>query len=60
MIILLDTNAYSALMEGRAEVVNYVKRAEKILLSEIVIGELLFGFRNGAKYDQQFHNYKIY
>jgi tRNA(fMet)-specific endonuclease VapC len=48
MRILLDTNAYSALMRGVAEVADRVRRAERVLLSPIVIGELLYGFRNGS------------
>jgi len=31
-------------------VANIVRRAEHILLSSIVVGELLFGFRRGSKY----------
>jgi tRNA(fMet)-specific endonuclease VapC len=49
MRILLDTNAYSALMRGVAEVADRVRRAEGVLLSPIVIGELLYGFRNGSR-----------
>ncbi len=49
MKVLLDTNAYSALMRGHAGVADRVRRAEHILLSTIVAGELLFGFRAGAR-----------
>ncbi len=49
MRILLDTNAYSALMRGVVEVADRVRRAERVLLSPIVIGELLYGFRNGSR-----------
>ena len=52
MRILLDTSAYSALMRGRADVSEKVRRAERVLLSPVVIGELLFGFRNGSRYEQ--------
>lgn len=51
MTILLDTNAYSALLRGHADVARRVRRAERILLSAIVVGELLFGFRNGSRYE---------
>jgi tRNA(fMet)-specific endonuclease VapC len=47
--ILLDTNAYSALMGGTAEVADRVRGAERILVSPVVLGELLFGFRNGSR-----------
>jgi predicted nucleic acid-binding protein len=49
MKVLLDTNAYSALMRGHAETVNRVRRAEHVILSMIVVGELLFGFRAGGR-----------
>ncbi len=50
MRVLLDTNAYSELRRGHGGVANIVRRAEHILLSSIVVGELLFGFRRGSKY----------
>jgi tRNA(fMet)-specific endonuclease VapC len=52
MKVLLDTNAYTALMSDRGNVVEKVRRAEGVLLSSIVLGELLFGFRNGSRYEQ--------
>ena len=51
MKILLDTNAYSALLRGHADVARRVRGAEQILLSTVVAGELLFGFRNGSRYE---------
>ena len=51
MKILLDTNAYSALRRGREVVADHVKRSEEVLLSAVVAGELLFGFRNGSRYE---------
>jgi len=47
--ILLDTNAYSALMRGHGEVADRVRRAEHVILSVVVAGELLFGFRAGGR-----------
>ncbi len=52
MKILLDTNAYSALMRGRPEVAAQVRKAEHVLMSTIVVGELMFGFRNGTRFQQ--------
>ncbi len=52
MKILLDTNAYAALMRGHAAVADSVRRAERVYLSVIVAGELLFGFRHGSRYEQ--------
>jgi tRNA(fMet)-specific endonuclease VapC len=48
--ILLDTNAYSALKRGHARVAYRVRRAEAIVFSAIVAGELLYGFRHGDRY----------
>lgn len=51
MKVLLDTNAYTALFKGEAGVTRIVRNAESVLISAIVAGELLFGFRNGARYE---------
>ena len=50
--VLLDTNAYAALMADRGPVADIVRRADVVLLSAVVLGELLFGFRNGTRYDE--------
>lgn len=52
MRILLDTNAYSALVEGQPEIGIHVREAEEVLISTVVLGELLFGFHNGSRYEQ--------
>lgn len=51
MKVLLDTNAYSALFTGDPGVAARVRGAEQVLLSAVVAGELLFGFRNGTRYE---------
>lgn len=51
MRVLLDTNVYAALLRGHSEVAGLVRRSEEVLISPIVAGELLFGFRNGARYE---------
>lgn len=51
MKLLLDTNAYVALMRGDPGTSDRVRRAERLFMSAIVAGELLFGFRNGARYE---------
>jgi len=50
--VLLDTNAYSALMRGHDGVSERVRRAERVLLSAVVAGELMFGFRAGTRFEQ--------
>lgn len=51
MKILLDTNAYTALFRGHKGVAARVRRATDVLLSTVVAGELLFGFRNGNRFE---------
>jgi tRNA(fMet)-specific endonuclease VapC len=38
-------------MQGWPEVADRVRRAERIFLSAVVAGELIFGFRNGTRYE---------
>ena len=52
MRILLDSNAYSEFMRGNHRVRELVQDAEEILLSAIVVGEQLFGFRQGLRFEQ--------
>ena len=52
MKVLLDTNAYSALRRGHELVADRVRNAEEVLVSIVVVGELLFGFRNGSRYEE--------
>ena len=47
--VLLDTNAYAALMAGDGGIAELLARSEAILLSPIVIGELYDGFQNGSR-----------
>jgi tRNA(fMet)-specific endonuclease VapC len=47
---LLDTNAYVALKRGHQEVAAIVRESSELAFSVIVIGELMFGFRNGSRY----------
>ena len=49
MRILLDTNAYSLLMRGDDQTVTIVRSATAILMSAVVVGELLYGFRHGSR-----------
>jgi len=50
--ILLDTNAYSALRRGNELIAERVQESDEVLLSVVVVGELLFGFRNGSRYEE--------
>ena len=50
MKLLLDTNAYSDLARGDSRLAARVRRAEAVMLSSVVAGELLGGFRRGTRY----------
>jgi tRNA(fMet)-specific endonuclease VapC len=50
--ILLDTNAYSAMRRGNATVAEIIRESDEVLLSVVVAGELIFGFRNGSRYEE--------
>lgn len=49
---LLDSNAYVRLMQGNEKVAGIVRSAEEVLLSTVVLGELLYGFRHGTRYER--------
>lgn len=46
---LLDTNAYVALKRGHSGVAQVVRASTELVFSVVVIGELMFGFRNGTR-----------
>ena len=50
MKILLDTNAYTALMEGHTATARHVRGAEGVVMSAVVVGELFYGFRHGSRF----------
>ena len=52
MRVLLDSGAYSQLMRGREQVSRIVRGAEEVLLSAVVLGELLHGFRHSSRYER--------
>ena len=52
MRLLLDSNAFSLLAYGHRHVAELVRGADEVLLSVIVIGELLAGFRRGSRFEQ--------
>jgi len=49
--ILLDTNAYTGLIEGDTAVYELITQADIIYMSTIVLGELYAGFNGGSKPD---------
>jgi tRNA(fMet)-specific endonuclease VapC len=47
--VLLDTNAYAALLRGNDTVLDVLGQAEIVYMSAIVLGELHTGFRGGRQ-----------
>lgn len=52
MKLILDTNAYVGFKLGHPQLVEYLTLADSIWVSPIVMGELMFGFRNGSRYEK--------
>jgi len=52
MKLLLDTSAYVGFKRSIANLVEIIVGAEWILFSPVVLGELMFGFRNGTKFKE--------
>ena len=52
MKIMLDTNAYVGFKRNLAAMVDFIVSAESIMFSPIVLGELMFGFRNGTRFKE--------
>jgi len=55
MKLLLDTNAYSAMMRGESVIQQWIRMAEKVILPYTVIGELYFGFACGNREKENLH-----
>lgn len=51
-MLYLDTNAYSALANGKAEIIEMLKGYHEICLPLPVIAELQYGFINGSQKDK--------
>jgi len=50
--IILDTSAYAGFKRNDVETVETIVQAELILFSPVVLGELMFGFRNGTRFKE--------
>ena len=48
--VVLDTNGYSALLQGDEKVLEAIAKAEIVYMSAIVLGELFAGFRGGNRF----------
>ena len=49
---LLDTDAYSQLKRGHSRIAELVRSARALRFSTVVVGELLYGFRHGSRFDR--------
>lgn len=56
MKIILDTSAYVSFKRNVSDLVEIIVNAESILFSPIVLGELMFGFRNGTKFQENMND----
>ena len=52
MKIMLDTSAYVGFKRNAIEAVEIIVKAELIIFSPVVMGELMFGFRNGTRFKE--------
>jgi tRNA(fMet)-specific endonuclease VapC len=50
MKIILDTGAYVGFKRNAVETVEIIVKTELIVFSPVVLGELMFGFRNGSRF----------
>ena len=58
MNLLIDTNVYVGFKINHVELVEYLSQADLIMVSPIVLGELLFGFRNGSQFNRNMEELK--
>jgi len=54
--ILLDTNAYSAIGCGHPAATEILRGAEGVVLSTVMLGEVLAGFRAGSRWQENLAN----
>ena len=52
MKLLLDTCAYAGFRRGVPSVVEKISGSDSVLISPVMLGELMFGFRKGAKFEE--------
>ena len=52
MKILIDTNAYSLYWMNHPPVVTKITDSDSVLISPVVLGEILYGFRKGSRLER--------
>jgi tRNA(fMet)-specific endonuclease VapC len=58
--VTLDTNAYSAFMQGDEQVLDAISEASSVYLPLFVIGELHYGFRGGNRLQENLAQLKAF
>ncbi len=58
--LLLDTSAYIAFKKQHSEVIDILRQAELIFISPIVLGELRAGFLQGAKWEHNERELRLF
>ena len=58
--VLIDTNIYSLAMKGEPNIVDILRRIERIGISTISLGELFSGFKAGSKEKQNREELEIF
>ena len=56
MKILLDTSAYVGFKRNQDELVDIIVNSELVLISPVVLGELMFGFRSGSRFKKKLYS----
>lgn len=51
-MLMLDTSAYVGFKLGHSQLIDYLAQSDKIYASPVMIAELVFGFRNGSRFQQ--------
>jgi len=60
MKILLDANAYSQLKRGHRAIAELVRKSGAVIVSAVVAGELLYGFRRGNRYERNLRDLHLF
>jgi len=60
MTLVLDTNAYSAFCRGEEKVIQLLEEAESLIVPSIVAGELISGFLQGTRWEENWADFRVF
>ena len=60
MKLVLDTSAYVGFKLGHPQLVDYLSQSDTIYASPVMIAELVFGFRNGTRFEQNMEDLNLF